>query len=319
MSDIATRMPRFGIALVRALDQHELTVANVSHRVKLDKDKIHDFIHSRRLPSGGELTQLASLMPELSSSLVRNALLQEKATFKENPLSAPLTHKLQIVPPLTTAADESPEPEPRIQPVVAQDAPPVASQPAPVATPPAPVEAVPEVKPMPPEAPKPPVKTAPKESFPKALIRAREDAHLSRKELAELLGVQSSTVFEWERGIWNPIQMHYDALLELLPILKTALKPSSRDMHKPGGNGPHTVQPVAEKESPMPASPVAQPAPTQPMSAPTQPSLPQMMIRWSRLVQQDLYTKTDVKELLSLAVSLGMTREDIVQSFPDNV
>jgi transcriptional regulator with XRE-family HTH domain len=70
-------------------------------------------------------------------------------------------------------------------------------------------------------------------SFGRAIRVAREDRKMTQKELAKSVGVNSTTIAEWEAGRHVPVRENLDRLLSALPILRHARLPESRDIPVP--------------------------------------------------------------------------------------
>lgn len=75
------------------------------------------------------------------------------------------------------------------------------------------------------------------QTFGSALRWLREREKLSRPDLAEFLSVHPTAIAWWEDGSAAPIKVHLDRLVEVLPDLRSAPNPASRDIPKPGGTG----------------------------------------------------------------------------------
>ncbi len=56
-----------------------------------------------------------------------------------------------------------------------------------------------------------------------AIRRARAVAGVSQQRVAEAVGVQQSSVSQWERGVTNPSGWHMDCLRRALPDLAALL------------------------------------------------------------------------------------------------
>jgi transcriptional regulator with XRE-family HTH domain len=87
------------------------------------------------------------------------------------------------------------------------------------------------------EAPPPPPQEIDEpRTFPAALRLTRLLEGLHQHEVADLIGVEQSTVSTWERGDATPIQEHYDRLVDLFEHLRELPRPAGiRDIPKPRG------------------------------------------------------------------------------------
>jgi transcriptional regulator with XRE-family HTH domain len=265
----------------------------VSTASKLSEATIHNFLHGRTLPSSAELTLLVAVLPELGYSSAREALLKEKGTSE-----GPLTFRM----PLTLAKPAEVKAAPTAQPLAEYKK---------LVT-----RAMAEAKaPVLVEVTADPISQvrAIKETFGQALKRVREDDGIVLSDLAVLLGVDQKAIRNWEQDLHPPVRENYEALLDYFPDLRNAPEPASRDIPKPVGQALNPALNPATTPDPKKEEPVMTAKPTT-----TAPVGPQMLIRWSRLIQQDSYTKGDVKELLSLALSLGLSQADIVATFPES-
>lgn len=127
------------------------------------------------------------------------------------------------------------------------------TQTTPVAPSPAPVPTPASLPATPPEAPAPPANLPLTGSpFHAALWFARTAAGLTVDELAARVGVHNSSVHGWEANATTPIHMHYTKLCEVLPALKQARAPGSRDIPKPGRATGSVVGPASGQVAPAP-------------------------------------------------------------------
>lgn len=169
------------------------------------------------------------------------------------------------------------------------------------------------------------------DAFGACLKRAREAVGLERKELAQLIGVTGCAIYRWESSIDSPVLPNYEALLDLFPSLKDAPTPDCQDRVKPDGgegqprNNARAVKarkpaPVAAPEPVQVSTPVPAPepvieAPSAKETAAVESPLNVALVRWSQLIQQESFSKADVKELLILTTTLGLSQTDVVDCF----
>lgn len=189
-------------------------------------------------------------------------------------------------------------------------------------------------------------------TFGEALRRLRLREGLDQHEVGELLGVTGQAVSAWETDTNAPIEDHYTRLLDLLPDLRAAPSPDSRDIDKPGGGAgmsklrtlrsvrtgaapfmtvpgpdeivmsdpPSTVDLTSADEAP-PGAPA--PAPfeeEEPMMMPNtpEPEAPALdkaaLLRWGRAVHAVLSSPSGphVLVLLEAASQAGMTVEEVL-------
>jgi transcriptional regulator with XRE-family HTH domain len=114
------------------------------------------------------------------------------------------------------------------------------------------------------------VVAAPPETFGAALKREREELGFSQEQVGELMGVEHTSIGNWERNDVAPTAEHLAKLHDLFPGLASAPKPASRASSKPGPkNG--SPEPAS---APTPAPRVASAPPPMPRpSAATAPAL----------------------------------------------
>lgn len=80
------------------------------------------------------------------------------------------------------------------------------------------------------------VEPPPPKSFGEALRRARLREGLDQHEVADMLSVEQGSVSRWELDTNAPIADHHRKLCDLMPGLKNAPKPVTREIEKPAGN-----------------------------------------------------------------------------------
>lgn len=107
-----------------------------------------------------------------------------------------------------------------------------------------------------------------------AIVAARKAKGMSREALARAIGVDGTTVLNWERGKCLPIARRYNDLLEALPDLKALPRPNLHDMASPGRKrGAPTASNEPKEKKPARAKPTADIAKpsvdAEPISTPT--------------------------------------------------
>lgn len=157
------------------------------------------------------------------------------------------------------------------------------------------------------------------QTFGEALRHERLSEGLGQDELGELVGVTGQAVSAWENGVNDPITSHYDGLVLLLPALRQAPKPESRDIDKPnGGAGQEKPRPVSEEEPMNHRSPALRNVPTAPPSE-RAPAFKAALIQWGRLVHA-LKSHPDIHlltEFLAEANAAGMTLPEAMAALAD--
>lgn len=98
-------------------------------------------------------------------------------------------------------------------------------------------------------APGPDLASEPPRTFGEALARLRLREGMTQEELAELMGVARSAVSHWEGNNAVPVLDHYERLCDLLPELRIAPEPPTRDTDKPVGNPGGDDQDETKEES----------------------------------------------------------------------
>lgn len=94
----------------------------------------------------------------------------------------------------------------------------------------------------------------PPRTFGGALEALRKKYKYRIDEFAKLMDVSTGTVYRWEADGYSPVRKHYEQLINLIPELKQAPQPDSKNWQIPTGG----VNRAPDEPQPMPVKPQQQ-------------------------------------------------------------
>lgn len=259
-SDVRT----FGQDMKRVRGERGISKRDLAHKIRASVDDVDAFESGARVPDGPTLGRLLIVMPQLNGW--RHVLNAHRSAFGDGE-PASRTDRLPLADggQIAVYVEQAPQPPPPVVRVLSGP-----RKAAVLGSPTAPVlVGVSEVSSAAAPAPPAPAPSAPK-TFGEALRRAREVEGLTQEELGQFVGVTQPVVSKWELDEFAPIQKHLEALRDLLPALKTAPAPDSRDIEKPVGMTGRSMPVRAEAPyvPPMPPADLFEVAPDAPPPAP---------------------------------------------------
>lgn len=151
-----------------------------------------------------------------------------------------------------------------------------------------------------------------------ALTKAREDAGLSKREVADLVEVGATSMTNWEAGNSVPIAGHWAKLVSLFPELKL-WAPPSKEMDKPGREtgawtGVNGTQPL---RTPTPQPVVPPPVTPPPAVSRSEPTIADVATSYAIARVKEAAAKADVAKHEEKLLMLEMQRDEAKKAAED--